>query len=118
MVELARGLRGQRAHRLGGRRPAARIDEAQAAGAALNVWDADPALVATGRTAPRRVEVTWAGPPPKADGGAGGDRAWPLAQAGATWAVFGWPVDPALLVAAARAADAVTASSGEPEAGS
>ena len=41
----------------------ARIDEAQAAGAALNVWDADPELVASRSQGPDAVEVTWGGPP-------------------------------------------------------
>ena len=44
--------------------PAGRTEEARAAGAALNVWDADPRSVASGRGGPEAVEVTWAGPPP------------------------------------------------------
>jgi alkanesulfonate monooxygenase SsuD/methylene tetrahydromethanopterin reductase-like flavin-dependent oxidoreductase (luciferase family) len=83
---------------------AARVDETRAVGAALNVWDAHPALVAARAQGPAAVEVTWGGPPPKGEGslvtllGA-------LAGAGATWAVFGWPLDPVVLVAAARAVD-------------
>jgi alkanesulfonate monooxygenase SsuD/methylene tetrahydromethanopterin reductase-like flavin-dependent oxidoreductase (luciferase family) len=55
--------------------PAARIEEARASGAALTLWDADPAVVAE-RGAGGELEVTWAGPPPP-------DRrlwanAWPL----------------------------------------
>ena len=45
--------------------PAGRTDEARAAGAALNVWDADPALVAERVAGRRGVEVTWAGRRPR-----------------------------------------------------
>ena len=59
--------------------PAARTDEARAAGAALNLWDAEPALVAERCAGPTAVEVTWAGP--AADGRAAAARAraasWP-----------------------------------------
>ncbi len=44
--------------------PAGRTEEARAAGAALNVWDADPAVVAE-RCRDGELEVTWAGPPPR-----------------------------------------------------
>jgi len=117
MVELARALRGQglTVWLAGGQ--AARIDEALAAGAALTVWDADPALVSDRAHGAEALEVTWGGPAPKADGEVEA-TVCALAQAGATWAVFGWPVDPALLVAAAKSADDETAWSGEPEAGS
>ena len=68
-------------------------------GAALNVWDADPALVAERSTAAEALEVTWAGPPTRRV-----RRPWPrrcdlVAEAGATWAVFGWPVDVGALAA-------------------
>jgi hypothetical protein len=104
MVELACALRemGLIVWLAGG--SAARIDESRAAGVALNVWDADPALVATRALGPEAVEVTWGGPPPK-------DEAMlraivqDLSRAGATWVIFATPVDPAALVAAARAAD-------------
>ena len=83
---------------------AARVEEAQAVGAALNVWDADPALVASRAKGPDAVEVTWAGPAPAKGGASLETRILELARAGATWAVFGWPIDPVALVAAAREA--------------
>ena len=66
MVELGRELvaAGLPVWVAGG--PAGRTEEARAAGAALNVWDAEPALVAERRAGPDGVEVTWAGPPPSA----------------------------------------------------
>jgi alkanesulfonate monooxygenase SsuD/methylene tetrahydromethanopterin reductase-like flavin-dependent oxidoreductase (luciferase family) len=84
---------------------AARTEETLAVGAALTVWDAEPALVTRRSQGPDAVEVTWAGPPP---GEAEILRATVrmVAAAGATWAIFGWPVDPAALVAAARDAEA------------
>jgi hypothetical protein len=100
MVALARRLRAQglAVWIAGGAQ--ARVEESKAAGAAVNLWDVDPALVAVHATGPDGVEVTWAGPPP-------GTPLEPtvaaLAAAGATWAVFGWPVDLDELVAAARA---------------
>jgi alkanesulfonate monooxygenase SsuD/methylene tetrahydromethanopterin reductase-like flavin-dependent oxidoreductase (luciferase family) len=103
MVELgaALGALGITVWVAGG--PAARVVEARAIGAALNVWEADPILVATRSQGPEAVEVTWGGPAPK--GGAGLETmVEELAHAGATWAIFGWPIDPAALAAAARAA--------------
>jgi hypothetical protein len=47
------------------------------------------------------VEVTWAGPPP-ADAQALAEAVASLHAAGATWVVFGWPVDLEVLTAAAR----------------
>jgi alkanesulfonate monooxygenase SsuD/methylene tetrahydromethanopterin reductase-like flavin-dependent oxidoreductase (luciferase family) len=85
---------------------AARIVEPRAVGAALNVWDADPALVASRSQGPEAVEVTWGGPPPPKGDASLETRILALAQAGATWAIFGWPIDPVALVAAARAAGA------------
>ncbi len=83
----------------------ARTEEARAAGAALNVWDADPALGGrAGGAGPTALEVTWAGPPPAAAPTAGRDACRRSHDAGASWAVFGWPVDVDELVAAARAA--------------
>jgi alkanesulfonate monooxygenase SsuD/methylene tetrahydromethanopterin reductase-like flavin-dependent oxidoreductase (luciferase family) len=126
MVEVARVLRemGLTVWVAGG--AAARIEETRAADAALNVWNADPSLVANRTRGPEAVEVTWAGPPPTED--------WilqetvhDLARAGATWVIFASPVDPVALVAAARAADGAAqvarrrgspASSGEAETGS
>jgi hypothetical protein len=78
---------------------AARITEAKAAGAALNVWDAEPQVVTERRTQDG-VEVTWAGPAPKTSEELH-DAVVELAEAGATWAVLGWPVDMEVLVAAA-----------------
>ncbi len=101
LVELGRALvdRGIVVWVAGGQ--AARTQEAEEVSAALNLWDADPALVAERATALERnkgpggaagLEVTWAGPPP--------GTTTPLARtvetlraAGASWAVFGWPVD-------------------------
>ncbi len=82
--------------------PAGRMEEARAAGAALNVWDLDPAVVSAIASDPAGIEVTWAGPPlPAVPSVAGWVRS--LHDAGATWAVFGWPVDLGELVGAARA---------------
>jgi hypothetical protein len=100
---------------------AARVVEARAVGAALNVWDADAALVADRTQGPEAVEVTWGGPPVKGEGGLAA-RVRELALAGATWAIFGWPVDPTVLAAAAHSAGGVAspapASSRERESGS
>jgi alkanesulfonate monooxygenase SsuD/methylene tetrahydromethanopterin reductase-like flavin-dependent oxidoreductase (luciferase family) len=83
--------------------PAGRVTEAQEAGVALNLWDVEPALVAE-RNLVGDVEVTWAGPPPseaELDETVAG-----LSVAGASWAVFGWPLDAGLLVESARRAEA------------
>ncbi|HWE65807.1 MAG TPA: LLM class flavin-dependent oxidoreductase [Acidimicrobiales bacterium] len=103
MVELARALlaEGVPVWLAGG--GAARTAESRAAGAVLNVWDADPSLVAARREGPDAVEVTWAGPPPKSEAALEQTVAG-VARAGATWAVFGWPVDLDGLARAARAA--------------
>jgi hypothetical protein len=82
--------------------PGARTQEARAAGTALNLWDVAPALVTERATGPEAVEVTWAGPPPGATASLDDELAV-LHAAGATWAVYGWPVDCEALVAAARA---------------
>ncbi len=79
-----------------------RTEEARAAGAALTMWDADPARGRRARRR-RRLEVTWAGPPPAASPPMA-ERVAALSEAGATWVVFGWPVDVTELVAAARTA--------------
>jgi alkanesulfonate monooxygenase SsuD/methylene tetrahydromethanopterin reductase-like flavin-dependent oxidoreductase (luciferase family) len=101
MVDVARTLRraGLTPWIAGG--PAARTIEARAAGVALNMWDADPALVTTRAHGPDAVEVTWAGPPPGTDDVLEA-RVAAVAGAGATWAVFGWPVDLDALAAAAH----------------
>ncbi len=95
LVELGRVLvgRGVGVWVAGGK--AARTEEALAVGAVLNLWDADAALVADRVAALRGrhgLEVTWAGPPPPT-GQSPAARVDTLRTAGATWAVFGWPVD-------------------------
>lgn len=67
-------------------------------GAALNVWDVPAPRVAEEAG---RCEVTWAGPVPD---GALAPFVADLADAGASWVVFSWPVDLAELVAAVAAA--------------
>jgi hypothetical protein len=102
MVDLGRQLRerGLTVWLAGG--PRARIDEVRATGAALNVWDAEPEVVARRSQGPDAVEVTWGGPPQPASTLA--DTVRELADAGASWVIFGWPVDLAAVVAAARRA--------------
>jgi alkanesulfonate monooxygenase SsuD/methylene tetrahydromethanopterin reductase-like flavin-dependent oxidoreductase (luciferase family) len=104
LVRLARrlGQAGTAVWVAGG--PNGRTEEARAAGAALNVWDVDPAIVAARASDPPGVEVTWAGPPPPAEPPLA-ERVRSLHDAGAAWVVFGWPVDVGALVAAARAAN-------------
>jgi alkanesulfonate monooxygenase SsuD/methylene tetrahydromethanopterin reductase-like flavin-dependent oxidoreductase (luciferase family) len=101
LVALGRRLRGQGivVWVAGGRD--ARVEESQATGAALNLWDVDPGLVARRAGGAVGLEVTWAGPPPRTPLA---PTLAALAHAGATWAVFGWPVDVDELVSAARAA--------------
>ncbi|MGO9857186.1 MAG: LLM class flavin-dependent oxidoreductase [Acidimicrobiales bacterium] len=90
---------------------AGRTEEARSVGAALTVWDADPALVAQRAAGPDPIEVTWAGPPPTASPSLQATIE-ALQGAGASWAVFGWPIDVEQLVAAARAAGAGRRSRG------
>ena len=80
---------------------AGRTEEARAAGAALNLWDAEAAVVAERSSYADGIEVTWSGPPPAAKPPLG-ERVRALADAGASWVIFGWPVDLHELVAAAR----------------
>jgi hypothetical protein len=80
---------------------AGRTDEARAAGAALNLWDAEAAVVAERCSYTDGIEVTWAGPPPAAMPPLG-ERVRALHDAGASWVIFGWPVDLDDLVEAAR----------------
>ena len=54
-----------------------------------------------GAEGPDGVEVTWAGPPPAATPPLA-ERLQALHEAGASWAVFGWPVDVEELAAAGR----------------
>jgi hypothetical protein len=102
MVALARRLRGTGivVWVAGGR--VGRTEEARAAGAAMTVWESEPALVAARAGESDAVEVTWAGPAP-ANTPALRELVRSLHRAGATWVVFGWPVDMGALVDAARA---------------
>jgi len=61
---------------------------AEEEGAAVNLWDASPGEVAAQA---QRSEVTWAGPPPGSPAGVDALMA-ALSEAGATWAVFAWPL--------------------------
>jgi hypothetical protein len=90
---------------------AGRTEEAHAVGAALNLWDAEPTLVAALSAGAEGIEVTWAGPPPAARPPLA-ERVRALHDAGASWVIFGWPVDLEALVAAGRS----VASSGRSEA--
>jgi len=80
-----------------------RTVEACAAGAAMTVWEAEPALVAAHVRASDAVEVTWGGPPPTGAPSLD-ETVGSLHRAGVTWVVFGWPVDVGTLVSAARSA--------------
>lgn len=88
---------------------AGRTQEARAAGAAVTLWDTDPAAVAERSSADGGTEITWAGPPPAATPPLA-ERVRALHDAGATWVVFGWPVDVDELAAAAHAATASSRS--------
>ncbi len=79
---------------------AARTIEARASGAALNLWDVDPDLVAEATAGPEPLEVTWAGPPP-GEPPALAEKVASLGRAGASWVVFAWPVDLEALAGAA-----------------
>jgi hypothetical protein len=72
---------------LGGAGPAS-VEVARSCGVAVNAWQAGPDRVA--EVVAQGVEVTWGGPA----GDSAGDlavRLSALADAGATWAVCGWP---------------------------
>ena len=101
MVDVARALRerGLEVWLAGG--GAARTEESRAAGAALNVWNAAPDVVADRSQGPEAVEVTLGGPPPK-DETVLRATVRDQAAAGATWVIFATPIDPDMLVAAAR----------------
>jgi hypothetical protein len=101
MIELARTLKEADliVWLAGG--AAGRTEESLLAGAALNLWDADPTMVADRVSGADAVEVTWAGPPPASEA-ALADTVRGVSRAGATWVIFGWPVDVHALVAAAR----------------
>ncbi|HEY6472659.1 MAG TPA: hypothetical protein VIY26_07190 [Acidimicrobiales bacterium] len=88
---------------------AGRIEEARAAGAALNLWDTDPRVVAERSAASEGTEITWAGPPPAATPPLA-ERVQALHDAGASWVVFGWPVDVDELAAAGRGTTAAQRS--------
>jgi alkanesulfonate monooxygenase SsuD/methylene tetrahydromethanopterin reductase-like flavin-dependent oxidoreductase (luciferase family) len=105
LVELARVLVQAGLSVWVGGGPTGRTVEAVAAGAALTLWDAGAELVAERASGPAALEVTWAGPPP-AGSPSLTEMLRTLRRAGASWAVFGWPVDVEALAAAARAVDA------------
>jgi alkanesulfonate monooxygenase SsuD/methylene tetrahydromethanopterin reductase-like flavin-dependent oxidoreductase (luciferase family) len=88
---------------------AGRAEEARAAGAAVNLWDTDPAVVAERAAANQGTEITWAGPPPAATPPLA-ERVRALHDAGASWVVFGWPVDVDELAAAGHTATAAQRS--------
>ncbi|MHB1585096.1 MAG: hypothetical protein ACYC0E_15245, partial [Acidimicrobiales bacterium] len=76
-------------------------------GAAVNLWGVTPDAVALQA---EHSEVTWGGPTPAAGAGSAGAEGAlaalvpELAEAGATWAVFGWPVPLEALAAAGATA--------------
>ena len=80
------------------------IAAAEAAGAVPNFWQASPEKVAEQAA---RTEVTWAGMAGPADTSAELDAAAiaaagrPVVEAGASWVVFGWPLDLGQLALAA-----------------
>lgn len=80
---------------------AGRTEEARAAGAALTLWDTEAIVVAERSADADGIEVTWAGPAPAAIPPLA-ERVRALHEAGASWVIFGWPVDLDDLVAAAR----------------
>jgi hypothetical protein len=90
---------------VGGRSPRT-VAVAEASGAVPNFWQASPAVVAAQAA---RSEVTWAGMARPDAGGLALDAAGllevavPLAEAGASWLVFGWPVRLPQLAEAAAA---------------
>ncbi len=65
----------------------ATLDAARAAGAAVNLWDVDLERLEFEST---RGPATWAGPLP-ADAASAARRLAELRDAGATWAIWGWP---------------------------
>jgi hypothetical protein len=81
------------------------VEVAERVGAVPNFWQAAPKQVAAQAA---RTEVTWAGMARPGGGGEGLGRAelyeiaMPLAAAGASWLVFGWPVELDELAAAAE----------------
>jgi len=87
LLEVARHVGGAGVPVWIGGGSVATIELAVEVGAAVNLWEGQPAAVAALQT---RCEVTWAGP-------VAGDvpqiAAWltELARAGATWAVCAWP---------------------------
>jgi alkanesulfonate monooxygenase SsuD/methylene tetrahydromethanopterin reductase-like flavin-dependent oxidoreductase (luciferase family) len=101
MVHLAGALKrhGTTVWLAGGAR--ARVEEPQEAGVGLNVWDVPAELVADRVQELQPAEVTWAGPSPASDA-ALAQTVRAMEEAGATWVIFGWPVDPAALVRAAE----------------
>lgn len=68
---------------------------ARSIGATLNCWDVSPEFVAA--RAQEGYTVSWAGPLPRDASAA--ERLRALSEAGATWAVWGWPRSVDLVVA-------------------
>ena len=65
----------------------ATLEMARAAGATVNLWDVDLARL---EEEAGRGPATWAGPLPS-EAGAAAERLAGLRDAGATWAIWGWP---------------------------
>ena len=63
------------------------IDIARAAGVTVNLWDVDLDRL---RAEATRGPTTWAGPLP-AEARSAAARLTELREAGATWAIWGWP---------------------------
>ncbi len=85
---------------VGGRSPRT-VAVAEEVGAAVNFWDAGPEDLAA---QVGRSEVTWGGMLPEGIGSGAASIASfarPLARAGTSWLVFGWPLDLRQLAAAA-----------------
>jgi len=82
---------------------AGRTTEAREAGASVVVWDSDPEIVASLGEERDPVDVVWSGPAPRSEE-ALRDTVQSMARSGASWVVFGWPVDLDALVDAARTA--------------
>ncbi len=76
------------------------IDIARAAGATVNLWEADMDRL---RAEATRGPTSWAGPLP-AEARSAAARLTELSEAGATWAIWGWPGSVDLVKQALRAA--------------
>jgi len=100
LLEVARPVLGAGVPVWVGGGSVATTELAERLGAAVNLWDGEPAAVAALRA---RCEVTWAGPV-AGDGPRIAQRLTELSRAGATWAVCAWPES---LEAVAEAAELV-----------